>query len=93
MVYRLLLLIDSEKECIRNCKDINRYEYNNICYEECPLHWTSDSNNICKLDCAGSGLFFNYEKTECINEIPEGYYLKDSVNILINAMKIAKHVK
>ena len=77
-------LINSEKECIRNCKDINRYEYNNICYEECPLHWTSDSNNICKLDCAGSGLFFNYEKTECINEIPEGYYLKDSVNKYID---------
>ena len=69
-------LIYGTNQCIKNCGDINKYEYNGICYPECPEYWTDTFNDhICKLNCPGFNMYFNYLKTNCINEIPKGYYL------------------
>ena len=73
-------LIEGTKRCVINCKDFDKYEYDNICYAECPQYWTDTSNDHkCKLDCATFDLFFNYEQTNCIreDEIPKGYYIKN----------------
>ena len=62
---KINLLIDG---CVKSCTN-NRfqYEYNNICYHECPnntysLYYDDDEDNI------------NNSK-ECLDKIPEGYYL------------------
>ena len=55
------------KECTENCKSSGyEYEYNNICYNECPIGSysifcdSSECNEITK---------------ECFDTLPEGYYL------------------
>ena len=78
-------LIFSTNKCIKNCADIGKYEYNNICQEACPNYWSdTEYDHICKLDCAQFHLYFNYEKTDCIETIPKGYYLKDRENKIID---------
>ena len=44
-------LINNKNKCIDQCFNDNIYkkEYENICYEECPLY-TINKNNICELD-------------------------------------------
>ena len=68
--------IFSKKECIDDCSKhkIYKYEYNNSCYEECPPGTTFSDYNKCqdRLDCGES--YYNYERTGCIDEIPDGYY-------------------
>ena len=73
--------IIEKNECIDDCsKDTNySYEYNNNCFMSCPNGTYISSNNdyLCEDDliCAN---YYNYDKTECFNEIPEGFYLNDS---------------
>ena len=77
-------LLDATNKCIKNCQDVEKYEYNNICYSECPQYWTdTDDDHICKLDCLRFNMFFNYEKTSCISSIPKGYYLEDVENKIL----------
>ena len=72
-------LIYETNKCVKNCKDVEKYEYNNICYSNCPQYWTDTYNDhICKLDCSTFNLFFNYEKTDCISEVPKGYYIENN---------------
>ena len=78
-------LIISKKECIDDCSkdDIYFYEYKNKCYEYCPDGTVLVNNtNKCKeykdiLNCNKS-YYYNYNKTECISNIPEGYYCNDT---------------
>ena len=81
-------LINEKKKCIDNCiyDDIYNYEYNNICYEICPNDAYSTNNNtkLCELNCKKNNKYFNYEKTECIANIPEGYFCN---NIDINTIE------
>ena len=71
-------LISSTKRCIKNCKAVDKYEYNSVCETECPEYWTdTDDDHVCKLDCP---VYYNYQKTGCISTIPTGYYLQDSEN-------------
>ena len=73
--------IIEKNECIDDCsKDKNySYEYNNTCYKSCPnrTHISPNNDYLCEDDliCAN---YYNYDKTECFNEIPEGFYLNDS---------------
>ena len=77
-------LIDGTNQCIKDCKEFNKYEYNNICYQECPQYYTDTYNDhICKLNCPKFDLYFNYEKTDCISTIPKGYYLQDAENKIL----------
>ena len=70
-------IIYEKLECIDNCKNDNTYkfEYENICYEYCPngTHEYSN-NNLCEKDLI-CPKYYNNNHTECIDYIPEGYYL------------------
>lgn len=73
------LIIELNK-CVNNCnEEANyKYEYNNRCYNECPNDTISSSNNIhlCKevLVCKN---YYNIDKTQCFDNVPEGYYIKN----------------
>ena len=67
-------LAPNKRECLEECdKDsIYKYSFNNICFKTCSeisqyLYGTSDY-----------GIYYNYEKTKCIDDIPDGYYLNDT---------------
>ena len=79
------------QECITDCIYTNNtelYEYNNICYSECPENtYISPNNpNLCLkiLNCEKYNKYYNYEKTSCINSIPQGYYVNDDINKTID---------
>ena len=36
----------NDSSCLSNCKDINKYDYENVCYDNCPEN-TYEYNNIC----------------------------------------------
>jgi len=74
--------IFNKKKCIDNCYNDNDYkfEYNNECYESCPkgTHISNLNNKLCEddLNCFN---YYNYNNTDCLETIPEGYYLIDSL--------------
>ena len=81
-------LIIETKKCIEDCSLDNyyKYEYNNKCYKDkCPDGTTSSSTNqfLCKLilDCPK---YSSMDRTECFDYIPEGYYLSDNNQNLID---------
>ena len=67
-------------ECeITNCgqNDSKIYEYNNECYETCPIRTriSPEDEYICEdLNCTYS---YGYDQEECFSEIPDGYYLEN----------------
>ena len=65
---------------MRNCNDDenNRYEYDNKCYPNCPpgTHKTSEESFLCEiLNCE---ILYNYDRTECIESAPEGYFINST---------------
>ena len=55
-----------------------KYQYNNACFESCPKRTSISSikNDLCEdLIC---DKYYNYEQSECINEIGDGYFLNDT---------------
>ena len=84
-----LCIINSKKYileiemCVNDCfkEDIYKYEYQNICYSECPIR-TQVSSNSTYL-CQACTNYYNYEYKRCSDEIPEGYYLNDSLGKII----------
>ena len=77
------------KICVNSCEMTDYpYEYNNICYMNCPDNTNISPLNsfLCleKLNCAKLNKYLNYEKTQCIDKIPEGYYLKDEILKIID---------
>ena len=73
-------LITSKKICIKDCSEdsLYKFDFNNICYTHCPNGTHNDSANnyqcISDLNCEYKNQFYNYDLTECINRIPDGYY-------------------
>ena len=69
-------------KCINECEmsPYSKYEYNSICYGICPMntHNWPTNNFLCKDDCEIFNQYYNYEKTLCIDEIPQGYFVNDS---------------
>ena len=74
-----ILLID-KKKCI-SCYEQNisfQYKYNNECVQSCPKRTRINlyNNYSCEdLDCHK---YYNYNQTDCLEEIPKGYVLNDS---------------
>ena len=70
-------LIPGSKSCVINCHDdkIFKYKYNNECYKECPIRTRNNNYNCEDLNCPN---YYNLEQNECIDNIFEGYYLKES---------------
>ena len=72
--------------CAEN--ETHRFEYNQNCYINCPKKTTvkiKDSYLCEDLNCRN---YYNYNQTECINEIPVGYYLNDSIEKTIDKCNI-----
>ena len=75
-------LIKEKGECIEDCSkdDIYKYEYNNTCFSSC-----------LEIDLLGNTdlkIYYNYNKTKCIDKIPDGYYLNDSISNTIDKCNI-----
>ena len=73
--------IREKKTCISDCTKDDYYnlEYNNICYNTCPEGTKIEDNpNLCEgyLICP---ILYNYDKTECLEEPPDGFYVNDSL--------------
>ena len=75
-------IIFDKKKCIDNCYNDNeyKYEYNNICYKSCPngTHISNINNKTC-VDDLYCFNYYNYNHTDCLESVPEGYYLNDSL--------------
>ena len=76
-------ILDKEM-CIDNCFNETeyKYEYQNICYKECPVRAFLKSNS--DYLCEGCPNYYNYEGTECLDSIPEGYYLNSTIEKTID---------
>ena len=72
--------IPDNEICVDNCfnEAVYKYEYQNICYTECPIR------TQLKNDSTYLSNYYNYERTGCIDEIPEGYYLNSSTDKTID---------
>ena len=71
--------IESKKLC---CP---KKEFNSNCYDECPSRTrVTNNDNICKnFSCPYQGLnsnykYYNYDQSNCINNIPDGYFINDT---------------
>ena len=79
--------IPERYKCVLNCSEDEAYSYNynNICYKSCPegTHKSNNNNHICEDDlyCAH---YYNYNKTQCFDYIPEGYFLYNSTLKIID---------
>ena len=73
--------IIEERKCIDNCSkdDIYKFEYDNICYKTCPYrtHSISEDKYICEDVICDN--YYNYNNTGCLDDIPLGYYLNNSI--------------
>ena len=79
----------NNKNCINDCQNTNyKYEYKKICYENCPENTLISPINkyLCLEDlyCNKLSKLYNYELTECIDELPEGYYINDEIKKTID---------
>ena len=84
-IKRQNIIIEKEK-CIDNCEndDTFKYEYDNLCFIECPngTFISKEDNFLCEsLVCDN---YINSEKTQCFDNIPDGYFLFDSKNKIID---------
>ena len=75
-------------KCVENCENEKPYlyEYDHECVKKCPNNTEENppESKMCKDILFSNRGFLNYEKTECINEVPEGYYFEDETNKSIN---------
>ena len=80
------IYIESSKLCVDDCKTLGLFEYNHECINKCPKRTKPSINNICEnLDCEH---YYNFEQTECIDKIPDGFYLNDTLLKTINSCPI-----
>ena len=81
-------LISDKKRCINDCSNDNiyKYEFNNHCYRECPNGTIISTDNIykCEGDLICEENYYNYEHKECYSSIPDGYYLKNEDDKIID---------
>ena len=79
-------VITEFNKCVEDCNTDNseyKYEYNNKCYKECPngtILSSSDEFLCIKADC----VYYDIDKTECFKKIPEGYYIYDEKEKIID---------
>ena len=78
-----------KNKCINNCTDdkTSIFEYDNICYAMCPNGTHSIFNYLCEKDLICNN-YYNYEHTDCIDYIPLGYYLNDTIKKTLDKCNI-----
>ena len=77
-------IILNDKTCVEDCLNtLYKYEFNKICYDNCPENTHSLFNNefICEdnFKCKKLKKYYDYNQVNCIDEIPEGYFLNDTI--------------
>ena len=82
------IYIEEVDKCVDNCYHSGtnyKYEYNRKCYTSCPerTKFYSDSE-LCE-DCRD---YYNYNKTGCLDLIPDGYYNNDTISKTIDKCPI-----
>ena len=67
------------------------YEYNELCYDSCPKRTKASNNNICELlNCRN---YYNYEETDCLDKIEDGYYsYNPSLKTINKCNKVCKKI-
>ena len=75
--------------CIDNCQhdDSFIFEYDSICFRACPNRTHLVDNYICENDLICEK-YYNYEKTGCLDSIPLGYYINDTIEKTIDKCDI-----
>jgi hypothetical protein len=70
---------EKTKKCIFDCNynSTHVFEYGIDCYESCPKRTnTIKHDNVCyDLNCEK---VYNFDETQCLSEVPEGYFLNDT---------------
>ena len=63
--------------CVDKCinYDEYKYEFNKICFKTCPKG-SNNNSYICEPIICDK--YYNYDKTECINTIPDGFFVNDT---------------
>ena len=83
--------IIEKNECIDQCynDDTYRFEYKLICYITCPkgTHISPFNEFLCEDDLICEK-YYNYTQTGCLEEIPDGFYLNDSLKKTIDKCDI-----
>jgi surface protein len=81
--------IIEKNKCIVNCSldDIYIFEYNYICYSTCPNGSYQYDNYTCKKEIFCEN-YYNYNHTGCLDSIPLGFYLNDTINKTIDKCNI-----
>ena len=80
------LIVETNKCEYLNCSEneTHKFDYNHICYINCPkrTYIKNNNSNICEdLNCSN---FYNFNQIECIDIIPDGYFLNDSIQKTID---------
>ena len=71
----------NEKQCI-SCYKLNisfQYRYNNECVQSCPKRTRINLYNNYSCIDLHCQKYYNYNQTDCLEEMPKGYFLNDSV--------------
>ena len=77
--------VSSQKICVDNCSSINWYYYNNDCFEICPKRTKSFDNITCELlYCEENEKYYNFEQNDCLDKVPDGFYVNDTKFKIIN---------
>ena len=77
-------IILNDKICVNDCSTTQyKHEFNRICYDHCPenTHSSFDDEFYCEdnFKCKKLKKYYDYNHSFCIDEIPEGYFLNDTI--------------
>ena len=75
-IYQTSLINYDYNYCFESCND-NIYQYNNICYNKCPIGSLLDNYFCLDNKCSEN----NFNSEECLNGKPRGYYYDSSDQI------------
>ena len=77
--YKELKVLNDNNQCISICFLNSTFEYNNTCYSVCPIRTKiSPKNNYSCIDIICE-INFNYNQTFCLDYLPDGYFINDTV--------------
>jgi len=76
-------ILMAENKCINNCSSTTDYqfEFDGICYTGCPenTHSSSYDKYVCQLDCKKLNKFYDYKQKSCLDEIPDGFFVNNTI--------------
>ena len=79
-------LIVGEKSCVSSCPAKLIFDLNQ-CTDECTGKYKFEFDDKCYTGCP-PGTYYNFTQTGCIDSIPTGYYMNDSLKRTINKCDI-----